>query len=276
MIIDTHVHYDDDAFDADRDELLTSLADHNIGPVLDIGSTKESLPRIREFMKRYDFVYGAIGLHPDEVGDLTPELLAEMREDMKNPKVLAVGEIGLDYYWNKEEKELQMDAFREQIRLAQACGKPIVIHSREAAADTLTIVREMYGKGSPWECLHGAAHKEQDANGPSERKGVMHCYSYSAEQARIYTRELGFYLGIGGGVTFKNAKKLKEVVEDTPLSYLVLETDCPYLAPVPYRGKRNSSLYLPYVVREIAAIKGVSEDEVERVTEENARKLFFH
>ena len=292
MIIDTHVHYDDEAFDADREELLASLAGNNIGPVIDIGSTKESLPKIRELMKRYDFVYGAIGLHPDEIGDLTEELLDEMREDMKNPKVLAVGEIGLDYYWNKEIKELQREAFRKQIRLAQECGKPIVVHSREAAADTLDIVREMYGKGSPWERLHGQMQKspaDEDrhphgqaqkngtdvASGPAERKGVMHCYSYSAEQARIYTRELGFYLGIGGVVTFKNAKKLKEVVADTPLSYLILETDCPYLAPVPYRGKRNCSLYLPYVIREIAALKGVSEEEVERVTEENARKLFL-
>lgn len=290
MIIDTHVHYDDEAFDADREELLASLVGNNIGPVIDIGSTKESLPKIRELMRRYDFVYGAIGLHPDEIGDLTEELLDEMREDMKNPKVLAVGEIGLDYYWNKEKKELQTEAFRKQIRLAQECGKPIVVHSREAAADTLDIVREMYGKGSPWEHLHGQIQRstaderlrgqaqkngtDVDA-GPSERKGVMHCYSYSAEQARIYTRELGFYLGIGGVVTFKNAKKLKEVVADTPLSYLVLETDCPYLAPVPYRGKRNCSLYLPYVIREIAALKGVSEEEVERVTEENARKLFL-
>lgn len=277
MIIDTHAHYDDEAFDADREELLASLAGNNIGPVMDIGSTRESLPKIRELMKRYDFIYGAIGLHPDEIGDLTEELLDEMREDMKNPKVLAVGEIGLDYYWNKEKKELQTEAFRRQIRLAQECGKPVVIHSREAAADTLDIVREMYGKGSPWERLHGQVQMtgtDADA-GPAERKGVMHCYSYSVEQARIYTRELGFYLGIGGVVTFKNAKKLKEVVADTPLSYLVLETDCPYLAPVPYRGKRNCSLYLPYVIREIAAIKGVSEEEVERVTEENARKLFL-
>lgn len=277
MIIDTHAHYDDEAFDADREELLASLAGNNIGPVMDIGSTRESLPKIRKLMKRYDFVYGAIGLHPDEIGDLTEKLLDEMREDMKNPKVLAVGEIGLDYYWNKEKKELQTEAFRRQIRLAQECGKPVVIHSREAAADTLDIVREMYGKGSPWERLHGQVQMtgtDADA-GPAERKGVMHCYSYSVEQARIYTRELGFYLGIGGVVTFKNAKKLKEVVADTPLSYLVLETDCPYLAPVPYRGKRNCSLYLPYVIREIAVIKGVSEEEVERVTEENARKLFL-
>ena len=275
MIIDTHVHYDDEAFDADREELIGSLQENNIGLVLDIGSTKESLPKIRSLMDRYDFVYGAMGLHPDEIGDLTDELLGEIREDMKNPKVLAVGEIGLDYYWNKEEQELQKAAFRKQLQLALECGKPVVIHSREAAADTLEILREMYGKGSLWEALHGSAPAASGtASGPTERKGVMHCYSYSAEQARIYTRELGFYLGIGGVVTFKNAKKIKEVVADTPLEYIILETDCPYLAPVPYRGKRNCSLYLPYVVQAIAELKGVSPEEVERITEENARRLF--
>lgn len=276
MIIDTHVHYDDEAFDADREELIGSLQENNIGLVLDIGSTKESLPKIRSLMEQYDFVYGAMGLHPDEIGDLTEDLLGELREDMKNPKVLAVGEIGLDYYWNKEEQELQKAAFRKQINLALECGKPVVIHSREAAADTLEILREMYGKGSLWEALHGSASAASGtASGPTERKGVMHCYSYSAEQARIYTRELGFYLGIGGVVTFKNAKKIKEVVADTPLEYIILETDCPYLAPVPYRGKRNCSLYLPYVVQAIAELKGVSPEEVERITEENARRLFL-
>ena len=275
MIIDTHVHYDDEAFDADREELIGSLQENNIGIVIDIGSTKESLPKIRSLMEQYDFVYGAMGLHPDEIGDLTDELLGEIREDMKNPKVLAVGEIGLDYYWNKEEQELQKAAFRKQINLALECGKPVVIHSREAAADTLEILREMYGKGSLWEALHGSAPAASGtASGPTERKGVMHCYSYSAELARIYTRELGFYLGIGGVVTFKNAKKIKEVVADTPLEYIILETDCPYLAPVPYRGKRNCSLYLPYVVQAIAELKGVSPEEVERITEENARRLF--
>ena len=276
MIIDTHVHYDDEAFDADREELIGSLQENNIGIVIDIGSTKESLPKIRSLMDRYDFVYGAMGLHPDEIGDLTDELLGEIREDMKNPKVLAVGEIGLDYYWNKEEQELQKAAFRKQINLALECGKPVVIHSREAAADTLEILREMYGKGSLWEALHGSAPAASGtASGPTERKGVMHCYSYSAELARIYTRELGFYLGIGGVVTFKNAKKIKEVVAATPLEYIILETDCPYLAPVPYRGKRNCSLYLPYVVQAIAELKGVSPEEVERITEENARRLFL-
>lgn len=260
MIIDTHVHYDDEAFDGDREELLASLRANGISCVLDIGSSAESLPKVRALAQKYDFIYGAVGLHPDEVGDLTEEVLASLRADMKNPKILAVGEIGLDYYWNKEAREIQKEAFRKQIRLAQEFVKPIIVHSREAAADTLEIVQEMYGPGT--------------AGGNMERKGVMHCYSYAVEQARTYTRKLGFYLGIGGVVTFKNAKKLKEVVADTPIEYLVLETDCPYLAPVPFRGKRNSSLYLPYVVHEIAEIKGITENEVIKATEENARRLF--
>ena len=260
MIIDTHVHYDDEAFDTDRDELLSSLQANGIGCVIDIGSSAESLPRVRALTQKYDFVYGAVGLHPDEVGNLSVDVMEAMREDMKNPKILAVGEIGLDYYWNKEAKEIQKEAFRKQICLAQEFGKPIVIHSREAAADTLEIVQEMYGPGSAGERM--------------ERKGVMHCYSYAVEQARIYTRKLGFYLGIGGVVTFKNAKKLKEVVADTPMEYLILETDCPYLAPVPFRGKRNSSMYLPYVVARIAEIKGVTEEEVISVTAGNARNMY--
>lgn len=260
MIIDTHVHYDDDAFDGDREALLGSLRENGIGAVIDIGSSAESLSRVRDLTTKYDFVYGAVGLHPDEIGNLTDKVLADMRQDIENPKIVAVGEIGLDYYWDKEAREVQKEAFRKQVCLAQEYGKPIVIHSREAAADTLEIVKEMYGPGSAGEYM--------------ERKGVMHCYSYAVEQARIYTRKLGFYLGIGGVVTFKNAKKLKEVVADTPMEYLVLETDCPYLAPVPFRGKRNSSLYLPYVVRAIAEIKEISEEEVMRITAANARQLF--
>lgn len=260
MIIDTHAHYDDEAFDADREELLEALAGAGVGRVIDVGSTKESLPKIRELTRKYSFVYGALGLHPDEVGDLTEETFAEIEEGLSEPKILAVGEIGLDYYWNKEARDVQIEAFRRQALLAIRRGLPIIIHSREAAADTLEVVRELYGPGGP-----GAALSQ---------KGVMHCYSYSAELARIYTRELGFFLGIGGVVTYKNGRKLKEVVADTPLEYLLLETDCPYLSPVPFRGKRNSSLNLPYIIEEIAAQKGCLANEVEEITERNARTLF--
>lgn len=261
MIIDTHVHYDDEAFDADREELLAKLPEAGIGRVIDIAASAESLDRVVSLTERYDFVYGAVGLHPDEVGDLTDEVLRKIEVYINKPKIVAVGEIGLDYYWDREAHERQIEAFKTQIRIAQAHGKPIVIHSREAAADTIAVVTELYGKGSPGEHM--------------PRKGVMHCYSCSPELAEIYTKKLGFCLGIGGVVTYKNARKLVETVERIPLKYLLLETDCPYLSPVPNRGKRNSSLNLPYVVRKIAEIKGIDEEEVIRATEENARRLFF-
>ena len=261
MIIDTHVHYDDEAFDEDREALLMSLKEAGVGRVIDIGSTAESLGKVVSLTERYDFMFGAVGLHPDEIGDLTDEVIRKIEVYIKQPKIVAVGEIGLDYYWNKEAREKQIEAFKTQIRIAQKNEKPIVIHSREAAADTLAVVTELYGKGSAGEKL--------------ARKGVMHCYSYSPELAEIYTKRLGFYLGIGGVVTYKNARKLVETVAVTPMEYLLLETDCPYLSPVPFRGKRNSSLNLPYVVRKIAEIKGISGEEVIRITEENARRLFF-
>ena len=269
MIIDTHAHYPSEQFDPDRDELLASLGPAGIGMVIDIAAEADSLDRVMELAGKYPFIYAAIGLHPDEVGDLNEETLTKIREYLADEKTVAVGEIGLDYYWNRESRDLQISSFKKQIDLALEYDKPVVIHSREAAADTLEVVTEMYGEGSPWEMKYG-----RTPAGKIPRKGVMHCYSYSSEQARIYTEKLGFYLGIGGVVTFKNGKKLKEVVRQTPLPYLLLETDCPYLSPVPFRGKRNSSLYLPYVVQEIAELKGITPEEVVRVTEENARYLF--
>ena len=269
MIIDTHAHYHAEQFAPDRDELLASLESAGIGAVIDIAAEADSLDRVMELAKAYPFIYAAVGLHPDEVGDLNDEIMAKIREYLGDEKTVAVGEIGLDYYWNKESRDLQIACFKKQIELALQYEKPVVIHSREAAADTLEVVTAMYGKDSPWEMKYG-----MPPAGTIPRKGVMHCYSYSPEQARIYTEKLGFFLGIGGVVTFKNGKKLKEVVRETPLDYLLLETDCPYLAPVPFRGKRNSSLCLPYVVRAIAEIKGITPEEVERVTERNARYLF--
>lgn len=260
MIFDTHAHYDDKAFDDDREEILAALAPAGIGLVADVAASRDSLERVLSLAHSHDFIYAVLGLHPDHAAELDAQTMDFLESRLADPKVVAVGEIGLDYYWNKASREVQEAAFRAQADLAISHNMPVVIHSREAAADTLTIVRDMYGRGTA-----GAALK---------RKGVMHCYSYSVEQARIYTRELGFYLGIGGVVTFKNARKLKEVVADTDLDYLVLETDCPYLAPVPFRGKRNSSLHLHHVVSAIAEIKGVSPGEVEARTEANARRLY--
>lgn len=252
MIFETHAHYDDEKFDEDRAELLSSMQENGIGRIINVSANLESLENTRKLMEAYPFIYGAFGLHPDEVGDLNEDVMERMRGLCRLEKAVAVGEIGLDYYWDKENHEKQQYWFRRQIALAREEKLPMIIHSREAAADTLRVMKE---------------EKSEEIG------GVIHCFSYSAEMAEEYLK-MGFYLGIGGVVTFKNAKKIKEVVQMAPMERILLETDSPYLAPVPYRGKRNSSLYLPYVVREIAEIKGISEEEVTEMTEKNAVRLF--
>ena len=252
MIFETHAHYDDEKFDEDRDALLSSMKENGIGRIINVSANLESLENTRKLMEQYPFIYGAFGLHPDEVGDLNEDVMERMRGLCRLEKAVAVGEIGLDYYWDKENHEKQQYWFRRQIALAREEKLPMIIHSREAAADTLRVMKE---------------EKSEEIG------GVIHCFSYSAEMVEEYLK-MGFYLGIGGVVTFKNAKKIKEVVQMAPMERILLETDSPYLAPVPYRGKRNSSLYLPYVVREIAEIKGISEEEVIEMTEKNAVRLF--
>lgn len=251
MIIDTHAHYDDEQFDPDRDELLKSMEAGGIGLIVNAGSTVGSWEKIVKLTKDYPFLYGAIGVHPDEVGALDEERFARMSDLLDLDKIVAVGEIGLDYYWDKENHDIQKRWFIRQLDLAREKDMPVIIHSREAAADTFEIMKQ-----------HAAG-----------MKAVIHCYSYSAEMAREYVK-MGYYIGVGGVVTFKNAKKLKQVVEEIPLTSIVLETDCPYLAPVPYRGKRNSSLYLPYVAEQVAEIKGTTVEEVIQQTEKNSRELY--
>lgn len=252
MIFDTHAHYDDKQFDSDREALLSQMTGSGIGAVVNASATVESWEKVREFTRRYPFMYGMIGVHPDEVGALDEEQFARMEQFLQEEKIVAVGEIGLDYYWNKEEHAVQKKWFVRQLELAGKRGLPVNIHSREAAADTMKILKA-HGQGL---------------------KGIVHCYSYSREMAEEYVR-MGYLIGVGGVVTFRNAKRLKEVVQAVPLSHIVLETDCPYLAPEPYRGKRNSSLYLPYVAQTIAELKSISTEEVIRVTEENARRVYF-
>lgn len=252
MIFDTHAHYDDDAFDEDRDELLSGMAANNVEYIVNIGASMASSKRSVELAEKYPFVYAAVGVHPDEVGELNEEKFNLLREWTGHEKVKAVGEIGLDYYWDKEQHDLQKHWFMRQMELAHEVNLPMIVHSREAAKDTLDMVI---------------------AAKPLELSGVIHCYSYSVEQAREYLN-MGYYIGIGGVVTFKNAKKLKEVAEYTPLSQIVLETDCPYLAPTPFRGKRNDSSKLRYVAEELASIKQMSVEEVIRITNENGRKLY--
>lgn len=252
MIFDTHAHYDDDAFDEDRDELLSGMAAKNVEYIVNVGASIESSKRSIALAEKYPFIYAAVGVHPDEVGELNEEKFNRLREWTKHEKVKAVGEIGLDYYWDKEQHDLQKHWFMRQMELAHEANLPIIVHSREAAKDTLDMII---------------------AAKPLDLPGIIHCYSYSVEQAREYLN-MGYYIGIGGVLTFKNAKKLKEVAEYAPLSRIVLETDCPYLAPVPYRGKRNDSSKLSYVVEELAAIKQMPVEEVLRITNENGKKLY--
>lgn len=254
MIIDTHAHYDDEAFDTDREELLESLQAKGIEKVVNVCASIDGLKDTVALMEKYPFVYGAVGVHPDDADKMTQETLDEIRRLSHLDKMVAIGEIGLDYYWHKEkeEHEIQQKMFREQLTIAREEKMPFMIHSRDAAEDTLNIIREYMNGG-----MYG---------------GIIHCFSYSREIAAEYLK-MGLYLGIGGVVTFENAKKLKEVVKYAPLSQIVLETDSPYLAPKPNRGKRNSSLNLPYVVRMIAELKEIPEEEVISVTRENTRNL---
>lgn len=252
MIFDTHTHYDNAAFDEDRDELLMSLLAAGIGKVVNVGASIESTKRTVKLTEEYPFIYGAAGVHPSESGEMAEEDLLWLEELTRREKVVAVGEIGLDYYWKEPEISIQKHWFVRQLDLARRTKIPVIIHSRDAAKDTLDIMK---------------AEKAGDVG------GVIHCFSYSREIAREYLN-MGFFLGIGGVSTFQNARHLKEVIVYAPLERLVLETDCPYLAPVPYRGKRNSSLYLPLIVRAVAEIKGIEPEHVERQTWENGEHLF--
>ena len=254
MIFDTHAHYDDEQFDTDRDALLRGMAEQNVGTIINVGASLEGCWRSVELAHQYLFVYAAVGIHPDEVGDLNEESFARLRETARmEEKVVAIGEIGLDYHWDVQPHEVQKYWFVKQMELAKELNLPIAVHSRDAAKDTLDLVKD---------CMKGGMYG-----------GIIHCFSYGKEIAGEYL-DMGLYLGIGGVVTFKNAKKLKETARQIPLERILLETDCPYMAPTPFRGKRNNSAYIDYVAQEIADLKGISKEEVIAVTEENAKKLF--
>lgn len=252
MIIDTHAHYDDKAFEEDRAEVLESMAGEGIGRIVNIGSSLGACKRTIQLMEQYDFIYGALGIHPTDSGELTEGDIEWLKEQSALEKCVAVGEIGLDYYWDEPDREIQKKWFVRQLELAKEVKLPVVIHSRDAAQDTVDIMK---------------------AEQAQEIGGVVHCYSYSRELARTFL-DMGFYFGIGGVVTFNNGRKLKEVVEYLPMDRIVLETDSPYLAPVPFRGKRNDSRKLSYVVEQIANIKGISLEEVQQTTTQNAYNLY--
>ena len=272
-IFDTHAHYDDDAFDEDRDQLLEYMENpsregfsgdeeenekiivdnYKIEKVVNVGASMASSQRTIDLTEKYNFIYGAIGVHPEETNALTEKDMEWLKKESQREKIIAIGEIGLDYYWESVPRELQKKWFDRQLELAKEVVLPVIIHSRDAAKDTIDML--------------------QSANESKDMRGIIHCYSYSKEAARDYLN-MGFYFGIGGVVTFKNAKKVKETVEYVPLEQIVIETDCPYLAPTPHRGDRNSSLNLPYVIEEIAAIKGISVEKVAQITYENACKIY--
>jgi TatD DNase family protein len=258
MIFETHAHYDDKAFEEDRHLCLTSLRQHQVDTVINVGASMESSKATLELCDAYEFIYGAIGVHPSETKDLTQDDMEWIKEHLTYHKVVALGEIGLDYYWDTPEREVQKKWFVAQLNLAIEMDMPVIIHSRDAAADTL-------------EMLKAAVHQAKEKN--RNLSGVIHCFSYGPEMAREFIK-LGFYLGIGGVVTFKNAKAIKEVVKEVPLERLVLETDSPYLSPEPNRGKRNDSRNLIFVVNQIADIKNLTYDEVVDITTKNAKKLY--
>lgn len=252
MIFESHAHYEDEQFHGDREELFRKLSDEGIGYVVNVSSSLDTMKKTIALTEKYSFIYGTVGIHPEESGELTEENFTLVGEMSERSKVVAIGEIGLDYYWDEPEREIQKKWFSKQMELARQRKLPMVIHSRDAAKDTLDMMKD---------------HNAQDMG------GVIHCFSYSKEMAREFLN-MGFYLGIGGVVTFSSGKKLKEVVEYVPLESIVLETDSPYLAPVPNRGKRNTSLNLTYVAREISRIKGITYDQVVKTTFENAMKMY--
>lgn len=254
MIFESHAHYDDSRFDEDRETLLESLQENGITRVINVCADEDSLTTTIALSEKYDFIYAAVGLHPSEIGCLDEKMLDRIRLLAAREKVVAIGEIGLDYYWEKdpEAQEAQRQAFRKQLSVAKETHLPVIIHSRDAASDTFSIMEDAASDGIP---------------------GVIHCYSYEKTQALSYV-DMGYCIGVGGVVTFQNGRKLKETVETVPLDHILLETDCPYLAPEPNRGRRNSSIFLPFIRDAVAEIKGVSPDEVEKVTYENAKRLF--
>lgn len=253
-IFDTHAHYDDRAFDEDREELIASLKDKGVEAVTNIAVTLNSSKVAVEYTKKYDFFYGTVGVHPSDIEDMDQSDAMDILKKLavENEKIVAIGEIGLDYHYDNIDKAKQQKHFAAQMELAKELSLPIVVHSRDAAKDTLDIMN---------------ATRAKDIG------GVVHCYSYSKEQARDYLN-MGFFFGIGGVLTFKNAKAIKEVVDYVPLSNIVIETDAPYLSPDPFRSKRNDSSRLPYVVQAIADIKKVSVEQVYEETWNNAHRLY--
>lgn len=252
MLFDTHAHLNAVQYEEDLQTVIQRARDEGVSHIVVVGFDRDTIHRAMELTETYDFIYAAVGWHPVDAIDMTDHDLDWIKELASHPKVVAIGEMGLDYYWDKSPKDVQKEVFRKQIALAKEVKLPIIIHNREATADIVEIL------------------KEENAQ---EVGGIMHCFSGSLEVAK-QCMEMDFYISFGGPVTFKNAKKPKEVAREIPLDRLLIETDCPYLTPHPYRGKRNEPSYVKFVAEQLAEIKGISFEEVSRVTTENALKIF--
>ena len=251
MYFESHAHYDDERFDEDRDTLLAYFPAEGIETVVNASSDIKSSKASIALSEKYPFFYAAVGVHPHEVENITEADIDELRELSKHPKVVAIGEIGLDYYYDLSPRDLQRHWFKRQLELADELKMPVIIHSRDAAQECFDIIKNS-----------------------NVRNGVIHCYSGSAEMAEEYIK-MGFYIGVGGSLTFKNNKKGVETVERIPIEKILIETDSPYLAPVPYRGKRNDSRLLKYVVERISQLKNIPENDICNITKNNAQNLFI-
>lgn len=252
MLIDTHAHLDGEAFQEDQAEVIARARANGVSTIINIGFNNETIPTTMALAEKYDFIYAAVGWHPQDAKDMTDADFEQLRELCAHPKVVAIGEIGLDYYWDTSPKDVQHTVFRRQIRLARELGKPIIIHNRDAHDDVVRILRE---------------------ENAAEVGGIMHCYSGSWEIAKMCLA-MNFYISFGGPVTFKNAKQPKEVLKQVPLDRLLIETDAPYLCPDPFRGKRNESAYVKYVAEAAAVLKEIPFDELAAITSANAKRVF--
>ena len=252
MLFDTHAHYDDHAFDADREAVLASLADSGVGLVMDVGCDLSSSLKAVSLARRYDWIYAVVGTHPSDCGDMSEQILDIYRNLARTePKVRAIGEIGLDYHWDTAPREVQKHWFRRQLDLAEELGLPVVVHERDAHADAMEIVRDYAGRVT----------------------GVFHCYSGALDMAKELVG-LGWYLSFTGVITYKNARRALEVLEWAPMDRVMLETDCPYLSPVPNRGKRNDSRNLVYTAAAMAGAMGRTEEEIAARTLANGKRFF--
>lgn len=252
MLIDSHVHLDDIKFDGDRHILIENFKNNNIELVINIGADLKSSVASVDLANKYPNIYAAIGVHPHSAKEVNTMVMEQLKELALNEKVIAIGEIGLDYYYDNSPRDIQRKWFIEQLKLAKELDLPVIIHTRDAMGETFDILKN-----------------NQNGN----VRGVLHCYSGSPEMALEYIK-MGFYISLGGPVTFKNARLVREVAEAVPLDKLLIETDCPYLTPEPYRGKRNEPVYVKYVAEKIAEVKKISYDELVKATNRNTKKLF--